>query len=133
MIIRSHDAMKTVNLKVVHRLLLKAMLNEEGKGPGYSLSDLHKIFKVFDKIDFTPDEAKQFKLRNEENMVKWDAREGGTEDGKEIDIHKGFELSDEEVKLVCGMMKKKDEEKRFTTDGLSAVLELAEQFGYTFE
>lgn len=138
--------MITLKLKVIHRLLLVGWLNEAGKANGNSLSQLNQMLKIVDKISFTEEENKLFKVHQEERkdaegkiivdpqgnpslQIAWSIKD---EEGNDIDVEKDFELSDEQKEQVYGIMKSKDEKKEFTFEGLSVVREIAEKVGYSF-
>ena len=115
--------MASLKLKVVHRLLLLGMLDGESK-EGHTLSELNKYLKLVDRVQFKEADVKELDLRIEENAWKWKA---------ETDKERKIDLSDEQLKTVCDLMKKKDDKKEFTAVNLGPIMELAEQVGYKCE
>mgnify|MGYP001567449348 CR=1 FL=1 len=123
--------MRTLKLKVVHRILLSGILNVEGTKEGYGLKALSDMLKVFDKINFTQEETALLKIRQEDNQMKWDAAKENEDGSKEeIDIEKEFEVSNDQADLLKEIFKKKDEKKEFTLSGLNPIVEIADQIGY---
>lgn len=117
--------MKTLSLKVVHRILIKGMIDSAGKS-GKSLSELNKLLKLIDKFDFSSDELTELNLRVEDGMLKWNAK---LED-KDIDIEKGIELSDEQAELLKSIVKEKDDKKEFSLAEATPFMHIAEQLEY---
>ena len=122
--------MKTLKLRVVHRILTQGLLDEYGKA-GHSLSDLNKLLKVADKLAFKEEETKELNLRLEapEGVLpswKWNQK---AEDGTEVDVEREIELMDEQFDLLKAVFKKKNDDKSFTTENIGPILEVAEQLG----
>lgn len=116
-------------MKVIHRLLLMQLLNK-GAEKGGSLSLMHKMYKILDKIDFKEADQKKFNLRQEGQEMHWWKTEGGVDGAEDIDIDKSVEFSDDEIDAIKSVFAKADEEKTFTLAGLSPILEIADQIGY---
>lgn len=111
--------MKSLKLKAVHRLLLNAIIDGVG-GKGESLSNLNKMLKLVDKLSLTEAEQKKLKLKMEDGMIKWEAKED-----KEVEL----ELPDEEFELVKTLVKKRSEDKEIKLADAKPLLEVAQQLG----
>lgn len=111
--------MKTVNLGVVHRLLLVSMLNDEGK-KGSTLTDLKNMLKIVEKVEITQEERQDIEMavNNETNRVSWNP---------EKDITKEIDLTEDEFSKLKDIFKHKNEEKSFNFETLNPMLQLAEQ------
>lgn len=121
--------MKTVKFKVIHRLLLLGLLNK-GSEKGGSLSQMHKMYKILDKIDFKEEEQKKINLRQVDNQMHWWKTEGGIEGAQEIDVDKEIQFSDDEIDVLKEIYRQADEAKQFSLQGLTPIMEIAEQIGY---
>lgn len=132
--------MITLKLKTVHRFQLRNLLNGEAKA-GHSLSDLNQINKIFDKVTFTDDEVKLLNIRTENVPGKdtngqdvtytsflWNTHEKPNGKGKELDIEKDFEISDEQKTLLTAIIERKNTAKEFTMDQVR-MMDIAEQLG----
>ena len=131
--------MKTLNLQVVHRILLRGLLDGESK-KGHTLSAINQIMKIIDKVAITEEENKDYNLRTELNypqdptkggMLKWEQFKKG--DKKiEIDVFKPFELSDEQVGMIKEIIESKNKAKEFTANDLK-IMDIAEQLEIKLE
>lgn len=132
--------MITLKLKVVHRFQIRNLLNGESKA-GHSLSDINLINKIFDKVVFSEEEVKLLNIRTESVPGKdangqdvtytsflWNSHEKPDGKGKELDLEKEFELSDEQKALLIAIINRKNEAKEFTMDQVK-LIEVAEQLG----
>lgn len=125
--------MKTLKVKTIHRLLILELLNQSGKDGG-SLSEVNRLLKFIDRVDFSEDEKKLFSFRQtEDGKLAWNTRKDGTLDGEDIDMEKEIEIADEQAEMLTKIFKKRDEEKKFTTSEANPFFEIAEQIGYKFE
>lgn len=127
--------MTTLKLKAVHRILIKGMLDSSSKS-GRTLSELNKLLKLLDKIDFTPEEAKEIDLRVENQTLRWNVtklKEEGSTEMIEVDVEKEFELSEEQRELLKTIIKEKDEKKEFSLPEAAPFTDIAEQVGYEVE
>lgn len=125
--------MKTLKLKVIHRVLIRGVLNSAGSAGG-SLSEINKMLKLIDKISFTEDENKMFDFKYlEGNRLSWHIKKDGAEDGEDIDLPKEIEISDEQVDVLKTVFEKNDKDKKFTLADVGPLSEVAEQIGYKFE
>lgn len=125
--------MKTLKLKVVHRILIHGMLNTDGtKSGNFTLKNLSLMLKILDRVNFSEEEAKVLNIRVEEGgTVKWNAfttAEDGTK--TDVDVEKEIELSDDQAELLKDIMKQKNERKEFTLNGLTPMMEIAQQLGF---
>jgi len=131
--------MKKISLKVIHRLLLQGVLNEEGKA-GHTLSQLNKMLKVTDKLAFTEEELKAINLRIvdtddngnklQDTQYKWNSKDA---DGNDLDAGKEIELSDEQNQLIKDLFKKKNDAKEFKLGDVKPMLEIAAEIGFDVE
>jgi len=127
--------MTTLKLKAIHRILLKEMIDADGK-KGHSLSELNKLNKILDKVEFTEEELRDLNLRLENGAFHWNVKkpkEEGSEEMVDIDIDKDFELSDEQAKMLYNILKEKDENKGFQRSEVGPFMDLAEQLEYEVE
>lgn len=125
--------MKVLKLKTIHRLLILEILNVAGKSGG-SLAEINKLMKFIDRVDFSEEEKKLLAFRQtEDGKLVWNLKKDGAEDGEIVDVEKEVEFSDEQIDILIGIFKKRDEEKKFTTTEVGPFFELAEQIGYKFE
>ncbi len=131
--------MKTLKLKVVHRLLLQGLLNDAGK-QGTTLTELNKMLKIVDRLVMDEAYVKSVNLRlvNKDDagndlpapQYKWNTKD---ENGNEVDVEKEVELSDEQGNLLHEIFKSKNEKKEFKLDDAKQMMELASQVGFSFE
>uniref|UniRef100_A0A6H1ZHV8 Uncharacterized protein n=1 Tax=viral metagenome TaxID=1070528 RepID=A0A6H1ZHV8_9ZZZZ len=125
--------MKTIEVKTIHRLLTIELLNVYGK-EGHTLSQVNKVMKLIDKFDFSEEERQAFGFKQtEDGRLSWHVKRDGSLDGEDIDIAKEIELSDEQVEILVGIFKSRDEKKEFTTADVKPYFEIAEQIDYKFE
>lgn len=126
--------MKTLNLQVVHRILLKGMLDGEGK-KGHSLSELNEYFKIIDKINFTEEESKDYEFKQElldpndaskGASLRWQTLKNIDGNNTEIDILKPFEISDEQAQLLKTIIEEKNKAKEFTVSDIK-ITDVADQ------
>lgn len=111
--------MKTVNFRVVHRILLVSSLNEAGKD-GANLSFLKNCLEILKKVEIGEEERLDLNMVTENGQIKW---------SPEKDVEKEFEFTDEQVDLIRGIIKKQDEAKVFNFQTLSPMLELVDKLG----
>jgi hypothetical protein len=111
-----------MKLKTIHRLLIINWLNEAAKNK--SLSEINKILKLMDKIDFSAEERTSLNLKIEEGQIKWDSKN---------DTEQEVELNKEQEQIITDVIQAKDEKKEFSLDGIKHVMEIAEQVDYKFE
>jgi hypothetical protein len=111
--------MKTTELKVIHRLLLINIINDEGK-KGASLSDLKSMLGILGKLELTEDEKTEIGLSVDNDQAKWDPTK---------DLGVSVELSDEQFDSLKKMVKKRSDDKTFNFQVLSPMLEIAEKLG----
>lgn len=124
--------MQSLNLSVVHRILLINMLNEEGKSGG-SLSEINKLLKFIDRFEFSPEEKKDLNIRMDGEKVVWNLHKDGNPEGEMVDVEKAFEITDEQFERLKEIFKKKDEAKEFTAMNVGPIFHIAKQIGYQFE
>ena len=122
--------MKTLNLQVVHRILLKNILDGEGK-KGHSLSELNDFFKIIDKVNFTEDEIKEYAFKqvlvDEGDPAKGASLNWQTKKGEEdIDVLKPFEISDDQASLLKKIIDEKNKAKEFVASELK-IVDIADQ------
>lgn len=117
--------MKIISLKVIHRILVKGMIDSFGKS-GKNLSELNKLIKLLDVFEFTQTELKDLNLRVEDGMLKWNAK---VED-QDIDVEEEFEVSDEQFELLKSIVKEKDEKKEFSLAEATPFMYIANQLEY---
>lgn len=117
--------MKILKMSVIHRILVKGLLDEASK-KGSSLSDLSQMIKIVDKINFTEDEAKELKFETKFVDDKDPSKGASIHWNKEIDTEKDFELSDDQAQMVKDIIKKKNDAKEFTSSEYK-VADVAEQ------
>lgn len=129
--------MKSLSLKVVHRLVINNLLDADGQ-KGASLSDLNKMLKIVDLFTLTEEESKKLNLRLEARVkdkeigednplsLKWDTK---GKDGEELDIPTVFEMKDDLVEMLKSVLKKKSENKEIKIADAKPILEIAEQVG----
>lgn len=121
--------MLTLKLRAFDRLLLVGMLDRATR-QGESLSQLSKLLKLHDKINFTDEERTLLNVRVEEGQIRWNRLKDGLPEGEEVDTERDVEISDEQKELLVSVFKKNDENKMFTSEGLKETLKIAEQIGY---
>jgi hypothetical protein len=117
--------MKTVELQIVHRLILKNLLDAKGN-EGSTLSELNKMLKVIDKIALTEAEITRVGLRVEEGSLKWNIKGEGDVD---LDPATAIDLADDQVDLVKAIIKEKSEKKELKLADAKPVQEIAEKLG----
>ena len=123
--------MKNLKLKVVSRLVLVSLVNEHGS-QGASLSEMNKMMKLIDKLSFKEEEIKKFSLRlenvkqgdKETAQWKWNAL---AEDGSNQDVEVEIELSEEQVKIIEDIFKKKNDDKKIDFSNFAIVKDVSEQ------
>ena len=122
--------MKTLNLQVVHRILLKGLLDGEGK-KGHSLTELNQFFKIIDKINFIEEEVKDYAFKqvfvdetdpSKGASLNWQTKKGE----EEIDILKPFDISDEQAILLKKLIEEKNKAKEFTSSEIK-IVDIADQ------
>ena len=127
--------MFTLKLSTLPRLVLIAQLDQANTLQARSLSELSKLMKLSDKVNFTDEERKILNIRNEKaengNMeIRWNRNLDGKEEGEFVDIERDIELSDDQKTLLYTVYKELDERKAFTPAQLKPTLEVAERIGY---
>lgn len=125
--------MVTLNLRTVHRILLRGMIDSDGKAGNHTLSELGKLMKILEKVAFTEEEVKILDLRlvgepGSQSFV-WNKNKDNDASLEEVDVEKPFELSDEESGMICDIIKKKNESKEFSMQEAGPVVEIATQLG----
>jgi len=97
--------MKTLSLNIGERIIIDSSFNQFKEG-GLGLSDLRMAMKILEKVEITPDEVKKVGLnsKKETGKITWD-------DDK---YTKDIEFSDEQATFIDNLLKKKDEEKKFS-------------------
>lgn len=121
--------MVDVKFKVIHRIILRGIVDSDGKSGQHALSELSKMLKVQEIVSFPEAEAKEFNIRVEEGAFRWNSKRDNSPEGEEIDVEKPFSFSDEQKDLICDIIKRKSEAKEFSLSEASPVMEIAEQFG----
>jgi hypothetical protein len=131
--------MVDVKFKVVHRILLKQLIDSDGKAGSHPLSALSKMMKIQEAISFTEEEVKTLNLRLEMlpapegrepvGQWRWNTKRDNALDGEEVDLEKSFSFSDEQKDIVADILKRKNDAKEFTLGDAEPVLFIAEQFG----
>lgn len=127
--------MKTLKLSALPRVYLISILNEEGQKGKYNLSDLNKFFKILDKVEFKEEDRKRLSMKADGDQLMWNTfvkDEEGKDTEEKADIEQEFELSDDQVKLLQEVWKRRDEEKEFSLAQVASVSHIAEQIGYIF-
>jgi hypothetical protein len=124
--------MKTLKLKTIHRLLILEVLNTEGKSGG-SLSEINRILKFIDRVDFSSDERALLSFRSVDGKLAWNVKKDGKDDGEEVDVEREIEISDEQVDMLKSLFEKRDKEKKFVVTEANPFFEIASQIGYKFE
>ena len=124
-----------LKLSVLPRLVLIAQLDQANTLQARSLSELSKLMKLSDKVNFTDEERKILNIRNEKaengNMeIRWNRNLDGKEESEFVDIERDIELSDDQKTLLYTVYKELDERKAFTPAQLKPTLEVAEKIGY---
>ena len=127
--------MFTLKLSTLPRLVLIAQLDQANTLQARSLSELSKLMKLSDKVNFTDEERKILNIRNEKaengNMeIRWNRNLDGKEEGEFVDIERDIELSDDQKTLLYTVYKELDERKAFTPAQLKPSLDIAEKIGY---
>lgn len=125
--------MKILKMKTLHRILLQGLLNSAGQVGGYTLSELNKMLKIENEINFKEEEIKELNLRMEDGSFKWNAKKDGAAEGEEVDTEKAFEMSDESIDIIKKVIKKKDDEKQFNIAQVVPIKFIAEQVGLEIE
>ena len=127
--------MFTLKLSTLPRLVLIAQLDQANTLQARSLSELSKLMKLSDVVNFTDEERKILNIRNEKaengNMeIRWNRNVDGLEEGEFVDIERDIELSDDQKTLLYNVYKELDERKAFTPAQLKPSLDVAEKIGY---
>lgn len=113
--------MKTLTLKVVHRLLLANLVNDAGK-KGASLSEIKQYLDILGFIEFSEAEKETLGIEVDvaSNQVKWDTKN---------EVDKVIEVSDEQITLLCDIINSKNEKKEFNLEVATPMMEIAEMLG----
>ena len=119
----------SLKLKAVHRLILRSVVDSDGKSGNHSLSDLNKMLKLLDLVSFSEEETKRLNIRLDNGAVRWDTRLGGAPDGEEVDLEKELEISDEQKDLLKEIIKRKNDAKEFSLSEATPVTDVASQLG----
>ena len=124
-----------LKLSALPRLVLIAQLDQANTLQARSLSELSKLMKLSDRVNFTDEERKILNIRNEKaengNMeIRWNRNLDGKEESEFVDIERDIELSDDQKTLLYTVYKELDERKAFTPAQLKPSLDIAEKIGY---
>src|SRR3990167_3419308 len=93
---------------------------------------MNKMMKLIDKLSFKEEEIKKFSLRlenvkqgdKETAQWKWNAL---AEDGSNQDVEVEIELSEEQVKIIEDIFKKKNDDKKIDFSNFAIVKDVSEQ------
>jgi hypothetical protein len=117
--------MTTLKLKIVHRLLIKGLLDQRGNEGG-SLSELNKMLKIIDRVGLTEAEVTKVNLRLEEGALRWQTKGPADED---LDPLTDLELTDDQAELIKATIKQKSDKKELKLVEVGPIMEIAEQLG----
>lgn len=119
--------MTVLNIKVIHRLLLKGALDSYGK-EGHMLSTINNMMKILNKINFTDDEIKELNLKVSDGNISWTTTKDNKPDGEPLDVEKMFELSSDEEKVLVELFKRMHDKKEFKVENF-ALVDVVKQLG----
>ena len=127
--------MFTLKLSTLPRLVLITQLDQANSLQARSLSELSKLMKLSDRVNFTDEERKILNIRNEKvengaREIRGNRNADGAEEGEFVDIERDIELSDEQKDLLYTVYKELDERKAFQPAQFKSSLEIAEKIGY---
>lgn len=128
--------MHILKLRVVHRIMLVNLVDAFFKNEPHTLSELSKLMKLSDRLNFTPEERQILGVRAVKNEqtgredIVWNLRKDGAEDGEEVDVERDVELSDEQKEMLYNVVKHMDGKKELNPAAAPVLLEIAAKIGY---
>jgi len=125
-----------LKVKVLPRILLTGLLDKYMQLQTRSLSELSKLLKLNEKVQFTAEEQALLNVRIEKNaetgnsQYRWNHTKDSDPSAEVVDIERDIEFSDEQKEMLYTVFKELDDRKSFSGDNVMAIVELAEKIGY---